>query len=92
METNGGDPREVVQQLKAREPMGLKNPVRVRDPAMTNRIADLKLHPSIECGLHMLNDDIVSAHFVRRAFLLNYTYHSLLTLLASEAVPGSGLD
>lgn len=76
MVSDNGSTLAVVQCLKTREPMELKNPARVRDPTMSDKIADLKLHPAIESGLHILNDDIVSAHFVRGPLrILNWACH-----------------
>lgn len=60
-----GQTKEIIDTLKAREPLELKRPQRVYDEKLTDKIADLKLHPAIEVGLHLLNDDLYSAHFVR---------------------------
>ncbi|CCG84731.2 protein of unknown function [Taphrina deformans PYCC 5710] len=57
------DAQQIVDRLSARQ-LPLRKPVRPWDKALTDKIADLKLHPAIESGLHLLNDDIVSAHFV----------------------------
>ncbi|BFZ56127.1 hypothetical protein PYCC9005_003169 [Savitreella phatthalungensis] len=56
----------VVQQLKDRSPLELKRPTKVYDEKLRIKIADLKLHPAIEAGLHLLNDDLYSAHFLVR--------------------------
>ncbi|KAK3933858.1 hypothetical protein QBC46DRAFT_430759 [Diplogelasinospora grovesii] len=36
------------------------------DPALTNAISDLLLHPTLEATLHILNGDLPSAHFLCR--------------------------
>ncbi|KAI5816768.1 hypothetical protein BZA77DRAFT_368158 [Pyronema omphalodes] len=37
-----------------------------RDPALSNKITDLRVHPAIESALHILNSDLASAHFLLR--------------------------
>lgn len=61
---SGSNTASIIDKLRSRT-LELKNPVRVWDASLSDKIADLKLHPAIESGLHLLNDDIVSAHFVR---------------------------
>ena len=61
------DAREIIAGLRNRKPLELTRPQRAHDAKLTDRIADLKLHPAIEVGLHLLNDDLYSAHFVWRA-------------------------
>ena len=57
--------KKLIDGLKNRQPLELSRPERVYDAKLTDQIADLKLHPAIEVGLHLLNDDLYSAHFVR---------------------------
>ncbi|KAF3930939.1 hypothetical protein ABW19_dt0209143 [Dactylella cylindrospora] len=41
-------------------------PSKPRSDATTTLIAELQLHPAIEAALHILNDDLSSAHFLVR--------------------------
>lgn len=64
--------QRVLDRLKGRGPLSLRKPSRAWDKSLTNKIADLRLHPAVESGLHLLNDDIVSAHFVPSCHCLIY--------------------
>ncbi|KAF2146109.1 uncharacterized protein K452DRAFT_203853, partial [Aplosporella prunicola CBS 121167] len=48
------------------------------DPASTPRIAALLLHPAIEAALHLLNDDLPSAHFLVRHAQAAPAFESML--------------
>lgn len=47
-------------------PPPLLPPGKATDPDLADTIASLYLHPSIEAGLHILNADLPSAHFLCR--------------------------
>lgn len=44
----------------------LLHPPKPKDSSLTDRISSLRLHPAIEAGLHILNYDLPSAHFLLR--------------------------
>lgn len=44
----------------------LLHPPKPKDPTLTDRISSLRLHPALEAGLHILNYDLPSAHFLLR--------------------------
>lgn len=44
----------------------LLHPPKPKDTSLTDRISSLRLHPAIEAGLHILNYDLPSAHFLLR--------------------------
>lgn len=47
-------------------PVPLLPPAKALDPALTDKIASLYLHPALEAVLHLLNHDLPSAHFLVR--------------------------
>ncbi|KAH0288591.1 hypothetical protein M436DRAFT_38255 [Aureobasidium namibiae CBS 147.97] len=47
-------------------PVPLLPPPKPLDPALTDKIASLYLHPALEAVLHLLNHDLPSAHFLVR--------------------------
>lgn len=57
---------EIIKILTTREPLPLERPMANWQPKLTADIADLNLHPAVEAGLHLLNSDMLSAHFLVR--------------------------
>ncbi|CAD0093904.1 unnamed protein product [Aureobasidium vineae] len=47
-------------------PVPLLPPAKALDPALTDKISSLYLHPALEALLHLLNHDLPSAHFLVR--------------------------
>ncbi|KAI9813999.1 MAG: hypothetical protein M1827_003463 [Pycnora praestabilis] len=47
-------------------PAPLLPPGKSTDPALTDKISSLYVHPSLEAALHILNSDLPSAHFLAR--------------------------
>jgi len=47
-------------------PAPLLPPGKAFNPALTDRISSLYLHPAVETALHLLNADLPSAHFLAR--------------------------
>lgn len=85
--------QRVLDRLKGRGPLSLRKPSRAWDKSLTNKIADLRLHPAVESGLHLLNDDIVSAHFVPSCHCLDLqslTLHSSCDTAKARPSPITG--
>ena len=53
---------EITQRLLARRPLPPLVPTSVSDPALTSAINDLNAPALVTIGLHVLNDDLASAH------------------------------
>lgn len=77
MEANlsASNARNIIQELKSRDPLSLKKPSRPWNKSLTDQIANLGVHPAIESGLHILNDDLESAHFVCLDLALLHTLY-----------------
>lgn len=58
-------------------PTPLLPPGKAHDPLMTDKIASLYLHPSLESLLHILNLDLPSAHFLVRHMQARPAYEGM---------------
>lgn len=47
-------------------PAPLLPPLKAHEPSLSNEIAALQLHPTLEAALHLLNLDLANAHFLVR--------------------------
>jgi hypothetical protein len=66
------------QQLLSKPGPVLPPPASAPLQSLTHTISSLMLHPSIEAALHLLNDDLVSAHFLVRHMQAAPQYESML--------------
>ena len=66
------------QQLLSKQGPVLPPPSSAPSQSLTHAISSLFLHPSIEAALHLLNDDLVSAHFLVRHMQAAPQYESMM--------------
>jgi len=66
------------QQLLVKPGPVLPPPASAPFQSLTHAISSLFLHPSIEAALHLLNDDLVSAHFLVRHMQAAPQYESMM--------------
>ncbi|KAI9752666.1 MAG: hypothetical protein M1815_000370 [Lichina confinis] len=68
----------LLSQLRTTCPTPLLPPSKAHTPSLTSVIASLALHPTLEAALHMLNHDLVSAHFLVRHMQAPPAYEGML--------------
>lgn len=68
----------LLAQLRATCPTPLLPPSKPHTPSLASVIASLALHPTLEAALHMLNHDLVSAHFLVRHMQAAPAYEGML--------------
>ena len=66
----------ICRQLKS-FPTPLLAPDKVCDPALSDKIASLYLHPALEALLHIFNHDLPSAHFLVRHMQSDPAYEGM---------------
>jgi hypothetical protein len=69
---------DLKQQLLSKKGLVLSPLQSAPSQSVTHAISSLFLHPSIEAALHLLNDDLVSAHFLVRHMQAAPQYESMM--------------